>query len=147
MTSDKVNSVTGKKYHLGGGGVGVDWTYPAWRSCGAKANAWTYPAFELILFELISCFFKKETEGFWPGHDERLTLSSMYTYPTWTYQAWTVFVKSIQCQSGSSTLFLFVEASVKGDSAYLTSLVAISARTSCLAETVWVIFPLKSEKC
>ena len=28
-------------------------------------------------------FFNKEEEGSWPGHDERLNLSSNWTYPTW----------------------------------------------------------------
>ena len=39
----------------------------------------------------LSVVFNKEKEEFWPGHDERLNLSGIWTYPKWTYQVWTVF--------------------------------------------------------
>ena len=37
--------------------VGKNWTYSAWRACGAKADTWTCPLFGLTQFELISCFY------------------------------------------------------------------------------------------
>ena len=79
-----------------GGGI---WTYSSWRHFGPKANICPDPAFELTQFELIRCFFNKEKEGFWLGHDQRFNLSSIWTYLTWTYQAWTV------CCSWISALF------------------------------------------
>ena len=57
--------------------------------------AWTCPAFGLIQYFSLSdlnlsvVVFNKEKGGVLQGHDERLNLSSIWTHPTWAYQALT----------------------------------------------------------
>ena len=86
-----MESLWGQSIHLNWWGI---WTYPTG----------TDRAFELTQLELIShlnlfnlnlpLFFKKEKEGFWLEHDEHLNSSRIWTYPTSTYLAWMVPVKS-----------------------------------------------------
>ena len=76
MTTDEVNSVMGKQLAIQGQKKEelIQWGEPVGPKQGLNLSSiWTYLIWTYLLF------FNKEEEGFWPGHDERLKLCSIWT--------------------------------------------------------------------